>query len=114
MADSPLDSHAVRCLPTAEAWWHHSLPPPILRAAVAYMFMCELVSELYSLACSPRGVAWRLASSAFPPSSSWGHIHIEAHSPSPRQVAPWLLLAPVTAVRRVGVLFQLPLQVAAF
>ena len=25
-------------------------------------------------------------------------------------IAPWLLLAPVTAVRRVGVLCQLPLQ----
>ena len=27
-------------------------------------------------------------------------------------VAPWLLLAPITHVRRVGVLLQLPLQMA--
>ena len=60
---------ASTCLPTYEAWYHHSLPPILLRAAVAFMFLCELV-------------------------------------------APWLLLAPVTAVRRVGVVVQLALQAA--
>ena len=60
---------ASTCLPTAEAWFHHSLPPFVLRIAVAFMFLCELV-------------------------------------------APWLLLAPITAVRRVGCAVQLPLQVA--
>ncbi|KAJ8604533.1 hypothetical protein CTAYLR_000967 [Chrysophaeum taylorii] len=60
---------ASTCLPTAEAWWFHSLPPPLLRLGVAFMFLTELV-------------------------------------------APWLLLAPVTAVRRVGVVVQVALQVA--
>ncbi|KAL1496713.1 hypothetical protein AB1Y20_014306 [Prymnesium parvum] len=60
---------ASTCLPTAEAWYLHSLPPPLLRAGVAYMFVCELV-------------------------------------------APWLLLLPITAARRVGVVVQLPLQIA--
>ena len=67
---SALEYHfASTCLPTAEAWLHHSLPPFLLRLAVAIMFLCELV-------------------------------------------APWLLLAPVTPVRRLGVLVQLPLQLA--
>ena len=56
---------ASTCLPTAEAWLHHSLPPFLLRLATAIMFLCELV-------------------------------------------APWLLLAPITPVRRLGVLVQLP------
>ena len=60
---------ASTCLPTAEAWLHHSLPPFLLRLATAIMFLCELV-------------------------------------------APWLLLAPITPVRRLGVLVQLPLQAA--
>ena len=60
---------ASTCLPTSEAWFHHSLPPFLLRSGVAFMFLCELV-------------------------------------------APWLLLAPVTSIRRVGVAVQLPLQAA--
>ena len=58
---------ASTCLPTAEAWLAHSLPPSILRLGVAVMFICELL-------------------------------------------APWLLLAPITCVRRVGCMVQLPLQ----
>lgn len=60
---------ASTCLPTAEAWAFHSLPPFVLRFGTAVMFVVELV-------------------------------------------APWLLLVPVTAVRRVGVLVQVPLQIA--
>lgn len=59
---------ASTCLPTAEAWTFHSLPPFVLRLGTAFMFVVELV-------------------------------------------APWLLLVPVAAVRRVGVLAQLPLQI---
>ena len=59
---------ASTCLPSAEAWLAHSLPPFLLRLGVAIMFVCELL-------------------------------------------APWMLLAPLTAVRRIGVLVQLPLQV---
>lgn len=58
---------ASTCLPTAEAWLFHSLPPALLRAGVAFMFVCELI-------------------------------------------APWLLLLPVTPVRRVGVLVQVAFQ----
>ena len=66
---SALEFHfASTCLPTSEAWLHHSLPPFILRLGVAVMFLEELV-------------------------------------------CPWLLLAPIVAVRRIGVLCQLPLQV---
>ena len=59
---------ASTCLPTSEAWVMHSLPPTILRAGVAFMFVCELL-------------------------------------------APWLLLAPITPMRRVGVVLQLLLQI---
>lgn len=34
---------ASTCLPTAEAWIHHQLPPLVLRLAVACMFIIELV-----------------------------------------------------------------------
>ena len=59
---------ASTCLPTSEAWIHHSLPPFLLRLAVALMFLLEVI-------------------------------------------APWLLLVPIRAVRRVGVMVQVPLQV---
>lgn len=32
------------CLPTSEAWLHHSLPPFLLRLAVAVMFLLEVVA----------------------------------------------------------------------
>ena len=35
---------ASTCLPTAEAWFFHSLPPFLLRCGVAAMFMAELVA----------------------------------------------------------------------
>ena len=40
---SALEFHfASTCLPTAEAWWFHSLPPFILRCGVAGMFVLEI------------------------------------------------------------------------
>eukprot|EP00928_Gymnodinium_smaydae_P041824 TRINITY_DN28258_c0_g1_i1.p1 TRINITY_DN28258_c0_g1~~TRINITY_DN28258_c0_g1_i1.p1 ORF type:complete len:841 (-),score=71.30 TRINITY_DN28258_c0_g1_i1:117-2591(-) len=60
---------ASTCLPTSEAWIHHSLPPFLLRMGVAVMFLLELV-------------------------------------------APWLLLIPIRPVRQVGVIAQVPLQLA--
>ena len=37
---------ASTCLPTAEAWAFHSLPPLILRAGVAVMFLLETAAPL--------------------------------------------------------------------
>ena len=35
---------ASTCLPTAEAWAMHSLPPLLLRAGVAFMFVAEIIA----------------------------------------------------------------------
>ncbi|KAJ1457405.1 lipase maturation factor-domain-containing protein [Pelagophyceae sp. CCMP2097] len=45
---------ASTCLPTAEAWWLHSLPPFLLRMCVAFMFVCELLAPwLLLVPCTP-------------------------------------------------------------
>ena len=41
---------ASTCLPTAEAWYFHSLPPSLLRLGTAVMFLTELVAPWLLLA----------------------------------------------------------------